>query len=262
MQKRHFKAILADLDGTVHRGAVLIDGALETYKTLSNKGVQWVFLSNNAARLDIELTERLIRLGFDIKPEQMITSATALLETIKTDYVGASFAVVAEENLVAGMVKAGAVISDNPENAEIVVTALDTKLTYDKLKAAHIALQRGALFWATNLDPAYPGEKLFYPGAGSIAAAVATAAGRQPDRVFGKPYPDMGLTALKRLGLQPEDCVVLGDRMETDILLAKNVGMYSVLALTGATSRAQLTNYNFAPDYIIDSIADLGVIML
>jgi 4-nitrophenyl phosphatase len=97
----------------------------------------------------------------------------------------------------------------------------------------------------------------FHPGAGSVVASVATAAGRQPDRVFGKPQTDMADLALDRLQLPRESCLVVGDRMDTDILFAKKARMDSVLVLTGATSRRNLGEYDYAPDYVLDTIADI-----
>jgi len=141
--------------------------------------------------------------------------------------------------------------------AEIVVTAMDTGFTYDKLKRAHRAISNGARFWATNLDATFPAAGGFLPGAGSIVASVATAVGRPPDRVFGKPSPDMAELALEILGLTAECCLVVGDRMETDILFARNAGMDSVLVLTGATTREALADFSYSPDHVLESLADL-----
>jgi 4-nitrophenyl phosphatase len=89
-------------------------------------------------------------------------------------------------------------------------------------------------------------------------AAVATAAGRPPDRVFGKPFPDMALLALETLKLPASSCLVVGDRMETDILFAKNAGMPSALVLTGATSRSDIAKYSYAPDHVFESLVDIA----
>ncbi|HMK35129.1 MAG TPA: HAD hydrolase-like protein, partial [Desulfomonilaceae bacterium] len=131
----------------------------------------------------------------------------------------------------------------------------------DKLRRAHVALQHGAQFWATNTDGSFPVEHGFYPGAGSIVAAIATAAGRQPDLVFGKPSTGMAELALQILRLPRTSCLVVGDRMETDILFARNAGMSSALVLTGATKVTALCKYPYGPDYILDSIAHLAEVM-
>ena len=258
MTRNSYKVILADLDGTVNRGEELIPGVDVVYKDLHGRGIEWMFLSNNAALSAAELALKLRRLGIPVSEYQVINSASALLHTIKREYSGQRFLVVGEASLAAGIEEARGRISDDPTTADIVVVALDRGLTYEKLKRAHIAVQNGALLWATNLDATYPVEGGFHPGAGAIVAAVVTAAGRQPDRVFGKPFPDMALLALETLNLSATSCLVVGDRMETDILFARNAGMRSALVLTGATSRSDLAKYSYAPDHVLESIADIG----
>lgn len=138
-----------------------------------------------------------------------------------------------------------------------MVVGLDREFTYEKMKLAHKAIQRGALFWATNLDPTYPEADGLSPGAGSVVSAIATAAGKEPDRVFGKPSTDMADIALERLGITSQECLVVGDRMDTDVEFAIKAGMFSVLVLTGATSLEDISRYAFSPGHIIESIASL-----
>lgn len=257
MKKKCYKGILADLDGTVNRGRKLIPGVKTVYRDLIGRGVRWIFVSNSATRLAEELAEKINGLGLAISVEQVINSASAMLDAIRTKHVGAKVMVVGESGLAEGIAHAGACLVDDPGDADVVAVAMDSGFTYDKLKRAHTALRRGAIFWATNLDPTFPVENDFHPGAGSIVAAIATAAERNPDRVFGKPYPDMAELSLDVLGIDREACLVVGDRMETDILFAKNAGMDSALVLTGASSRSDLVRFSYSPDHILDSIADL-----
>ncbi|MBI5571021.1 MAG: HAD-IIA family hydrolase [Desulfomonile tiedjei] len=252
-----YRAILSDLDGTVNRGNMLIEGVRAAYEDLSKKGIRWLFLSNNAATLAPDIARSIVRLGIRVQEDQVLNSASALIHTVKRDYRGARVLVVGEAKLVQGLEDAGAIIEQDPMVTDIVVTALDTTFSYEKLKRAHVALQHGALFWATNLDSTYPVPDGFLPGAGSIAASVACAAGRPPDRVFGKPSPDMAFLALELLHLPANECLVVGDRMETDVLFARNATMASALVLTGATSRSDLRNFGYHPDHVIPSIADL-----
>jgi HAD superfamily hydrolase (TIGR01450 family) len=258
MTKMPYKAILADLDGTVNRGNVLIDGVEVIIGDLSKKGVKWLFLSNNAGASAAELAAKLTRLGIPVDEQQVVNSALALIRTLKREHVGQRFMVIGEAILVRAIDEAGGTISDDPANVDIVAVALDKSFTYEKLKKAHIAIQNGALLWATNLDPTFPIPGGFHPGAGSLVAAVATAAGHPPDRVFGKPSPDMALLALEILNLPASSCLVVGDRMETDILFAKNAGMTSALVLTGATTRSDIAQYSYAPDYVFESLVNVA----
>jgi 4-nitrophenyl phosphatase len=256
-KKSLFKAVLADLDGTVNRGSILIEGAKAAYDDLSSRGIPWVFISNNASSLAEDLARKVADLGLDVREDQVVNSASALIHTLNREFRGARVMVIGQPRLMEGIEQAGAVVESDPLKTDIVVTAMDRGFTYEKLLLAHLALQHGARFWATNLDATFPVADGFRPGAGSIAAAVQAVAGRPPDRVFGKPFPDMAFLSLEILGLDAGECLVVGDRMETDILFARNAGMPSVLVLTGATARSQLGDFDFAPDYVLESIADI-----
>jgi HAD superfamily hydrolase (TIGR01450 family) len=258
MTKTHYKAILADLDGTVNRGDVLITGVEAIYRDLSERGVRWLFLSNNARLSASDLALKLRKLGIPVSEHQVINSASALIHALRLEPTRQKFMVVGEAGLIRAIEAAGGTISDDSASADIVVVALDKGFTYEKLKRAHLAIQNGALLWATNLDATFPVPEGFHPGAGSLVAAVATAAGRPPDRVFGKPSPDMAVLALETLKLPASSCLVVGDRMETDILFARNAGMPSALVLTGATSRSDLAKYSYAPDHVLESLADIA----
>lgn len=257
MKDTRYAGVLADLDGTVNRGSQLIYGADRAYRELSSRGIRWIFASNSATRLACDLADKINGLGLPVVKDQVINSASAAIAALEAHYPGARLMVVGEPRLVQGLTKAGALVTDNPEIAKIVLVAMDTGFTYNKLKNAHRALGNGALFWATNLDSTFPFEDGFLPGAGSIVASIATAIGRQPDRVFGKPSPDMAMLALRSLNMPSRSCLVVGDRMDTDILFAKNAGMDSVLVLTGATSREDLDRYTYSPTYVLDSIFDI-----
>jgi 4-nitrophenyl phosphatase len=257
MTKKRYLGILADMDGTVNKGNLLIDGVQEVYKSLSEKGAAWLFLSNNAKAPAADLAGKLTGLGLHVTPDQVVNSASALIRTLKKDHLGARIMVVGEPKLIHAVQEAGSFIESDPMKTNIVVVALDTGLTYEKIKLAHIAISHGAQFWATNLDPTFPVPGGFHPGAGSVVASIATAVGRPPDRVFGKPATDMAILALEMLQLSKDSCLVVGDRMDTDVLFAKNAGMDSALVLTGATSRTDLAKYDYSPDYVFDSIADI-----
>lgn len=262
MTRHRYKAILADLDGTINRGNQLIPGAAETYKRVSDKDVRWIFISNSARRLAKELAEKINGLGLAVSRDQVVNSASALLDEIARNKVGAKIFAIGEAPLLTGIKEAGGIVCDSNDKVDIVVAAMDANFHYDKLNTAFQFLRRGALFWATNLDPTFPTETGLVPGAGAVVAAITAAIGRQPDKVFGKPYNYMALLALKRLNLRAKDCLVVGDRMDTDVLFARNSGMDAALVLSGATSRDQLSHYNFKPDYIFDDINGLQALFL
>lgn len=258
MAEKSYRGILADLDGTVNRGKLLIPAADRVYRDLSAKGIRWMFISNGATQLASDIAETIRGFGLSVSAHQVVNSASALFRALEQQYNGVRIMVIGEPRLMEGVREAGAILTDDPDEIEVVVAALDRGFTYEKLKRAHKAIQNGAMFWATNLDATFPAADGFLPGAGSVVASISTAAGRPPDRVFGKPFPDMAFLALETLNLPAEDCLVVGDRMETDILFAHNEGMDSALVLTGATTREQLSSFSFAPDHVFDSIADVA----
>ncbi len=253
----NYKAVLADLDGTINRGNILITGADYVYKSLSEAGIQWLFLSNNATTLASDLARRINELGLPVTENQVINSASALVREVQRNFLRSRIMVVGQPRLIQGLEQIGAIITEDPSITDIVLVALDRHFTYDKLKRAHRAIQKGAVFWATNLDATYPEADGFSPGAGSVVASIATASGKKPDRVFGKPSTDMAEIALGKLGFKESECLVVGDRMDTDIEFARRAGMPAALVMTGATSLGDISKYSFSPKYILDSISDL-----
>jgi len=260
MTSKRYLGILADLDGTINRGDMLIPGAREIYDELSSRGVRWMFLSNNATRTAALLARRIESLGLDVTADQVVNSASALIRCLSRERPEARVYVVGEPPLIEAIKDAGITVVDDSRDVDIVVAAMDREFGYAKLANAQGAICSGAAFWATNLDPSVPVENGIRPGAGAIIAAIATAAEHPPDRVFGKPSPDLAFIALEQMGLSADVCLVVGDRMTTDVLCARNAGIDSALVLTGAISREDLPRFSYAPDYIFDSIADIRVL--
>jgi 4-nitrophenyl phosphatase len=142
------------------------------------------------------------------------------------------------------------------ETPAAVVIGLDLEFTYDKLKAANAALRAGAHFIATNADTTLPTEAGLVPGAGSLIAAVVAASGRQPI-VIGKPETPMLEMAMLRMGVRPDETVMVGDRLDTDILAGERAGMPTVLVLTGVSTRADLAEAEALPDVIVSDLPSL-----
>lgn len=257
---KRYRGILADIDGTILRGHTLIPGAREIYDDLRGKGIRWIFLSNNATRTPSLLAQGLDGLGLAVTADLVVNSGSALIRSMVKEQPHARVYVVGERPLVEAIEDAGITVVGDSRDVDIVVAAMDRTFGYDKLARAQAALIAGAAFWATNLDPSVPVEDGLRPGAGSIVAAIAAAADHPPDRVFGKPSPDMALMAFEQIGLPADACLVVGDRMTTDVLFARNAGIDSALVLTGAISREDLSRFSYAPDYIFDSIADIRVL--
>ena len=257
MKNTKYKLILADLDGTVNRGSLILPGVMETYEKLVQNDVRWIFLSNNATVQDVDLCQKIRGWGLDVNQDQVINSASVLFAYIAANAQHKRLMVIGQQRLLEGCQNAGADITDDPKYTDAVVVALDRNFTYDKMRRAHKAIQAGAVFWATNLDVTFPDEENFSPGAGSLVASIATAVGHPPERVFGKPSPDMAEMAIKRLGVERSECLIVGDRIDTDMLCARNAGIDFALVLSGATTRQDLHRNHLEPEHVFEDISGL-----
>lgn len=252
-----------DLDGTVYRGEGLIPGADRVIATLRRSGRRVVFLSNKPLHARGTYAAKLTRLGIPTASEDVITSSMVLARELAARHPGAHVYVLGEPPLVAELRRAGLAVVDDPEasglRVDVVVASFDRTLTWEKLKRAHLALRQGARLVATNPDRTCPVEEGDVPDAGAVIAALQASSGKTPEWVAGKPSPLMIQAALARLGVPPERAVLVGDRLETDIVMARQAGIASVLVLTGVTDRksAEQAPGGARPDYVVSSIAQL-----
>ncbi len=224
------RAILCDLDGVIWRGETVLEDNLRRLLAWSRK-VPLAFLTNNSTRHHREVASRLEALGF-VQPV-VITSGRVAARALVREGVSRVF-LIGEEGLVRELQEAG--VQPVEENAEVVLVGMDRRACYDRLNRAFQELQRGARFWATNTDVSYPAEGSLHLGAGALVAALR-AAGGPPERVFGKPSPEMFRYALDLLGIAPSPEVwVIGDRVDTDVEGAVRLGLTPVLVLSGVTA--------------------------
>jgi len=247
-------AYILDLDGVVYRGRTVITGACESIDRLRCSGSRVVFLTNNATRTREATALRLVDMGIRCNAGDVISSAYAASVYIKEKYGRSIIYPVGEQGLVEELVQAGHTI--NGLDADYVVAGLDREFTYEKLALALDLIMNGAGFIATNDDAMLPTEHGFLPGAGSIVAAIEAASGVVPD-VIGKPNKPIMDVLLKEYKLESEECVMVGDRLETDILEGIRAGMRTVLVLTGASGIKDIESSGIRPDIVLESIADL-----
>lgn len=230
-----FDAVLADLDGVVWLGGRPLEANLGVLRLLASQGALAI-VTNNSTRSRRLYRLLLARAGLRLREDRIVTSAWVAAYLLRRLRGESLVYVVGEEGLVAELVEAGhtPLTLSEAAMADAVVVGLDRALSYPKLDAALAALRRGALFVATNLDHALPTGSGLSPGAGSIVEALATASGRKPDYVAGKPSKWMALAAMEALGVSdPSRVAVVGDRLDTDLELARSVGAVPVIVATG-----------------------------
>lgn len=250
-----YRAFLVDLDGVLVRGSQPLPRAVEALKELKAHGRAIVF-SNNSSRSRRAFAERLRRMGFAIGAEEVVNSAYVAARHLLELAGPTGLFTIGEEGLREELELAGHRLV-GPEEAEFLVVGMDRQLTYEKLAQALRALRCGARFIAANADPTYPTPEGEVPGAGAIVGAIA-GMGFPPEEVVGKPSTVAFRIALQAAGLrEPRDCLLIGDRLETDILGAARAGLDSALVLTGVTSQEELRQSPIKPTYIVESLAAL-----
>jgi len=251
------RGYLLDLDGTVYRGEHLIPGAKETIAELRRRGRKVVFLSNKPLYSREDYAAKLTRLGIPTSKDEVINSSLVLAEHLAREAPGSKVFIIGEIPLLKELWQAGLNITEVPEEVEYVIAAFDRTFDYRKLNIAFQALKRGAHFYATNPDRTCPVEGGEIPDAAAVIAALEATTGRKVEKIFGKPSRYMIQTALEVLGLPPEKCAMVGDRLETDIRMAKENGLTAILVLTGVTRPEDLKDSPFQPDYVLPSLAEL-----
>ena len=201
--------------------------------------------------------EKLRRLGIESVPEDFLTSVDALILFLrKGDYQGKPLYVAGTESFRRQLRSAGFSVTSDREEAEVLICGFDTELTFQKLEDACILLNRGAEFLATNPDWVCPTWYGCVPDCGSVCEMLYRATGRRP-RVIGKPQPEMALLAMESAGFAPEETVLVGDRLYTDIACAVNAGIDSVLVLSGESREADLKTSETKPRWVLRDVAEL-----
>lgn len=254
---RLYRGYALDLDGTVYLGDTLLPGADRAVAALRRSGARVVFLSNNPLYTREDYAAKLTRLGIPTGPEEVINSSMVLVHHLRATAPGARLFVIGEESVKRELQEAGFRLVERPEEVEYVVACFDRTFDYRKLKLGFDALRRQARFIATNRDPYCPTPDGGLPDAGAIVAALEAATGRALELVVGKPSSIMARVLLEHLGTPPEETLVVGDRLETDVALGRNMGSPTAVVLTGATTPQMLERCPQAPDYVLDSVADL-----
>ncbi len=252
MEKR--KSILTDMDGVLVLGREPVPGAPEFITRLLDEGRRFMVLTNNSLYPPAILQHRLKRIGLEIPEDRIHTSALATAQFLRTQHPRGSAYVIGEEGLHEALEDIGYTFTDRV--ADYVVLGETTDYSFDRITSAVRLILGGARFLATNPDVNGPGEGGIVPATGAVAAMIQSATGVAP-YFIGKPNPLMIRTALRRLGEHSENAIMIGDRMDTDILIGIESGLETVLVLTGVTSRDMVERFPYRPTRIVDSVADL-----
>ena len=244
-----------DMDGVLWRGAKPLGDLPEIFDQVYRLGWKAVLVTNNATRSVDFYLEKLHSFGVSLERWQVISSGEALVAYLRESIpFGSTLFVIGEEGLVQLLSGEGFIIGE--ENAQAVIVSLDRELTYEKLRQGNKLVRSGAALIATNPDTAIPAADGLEPGAGAILAAMEAASGVKA-AIAGKPNPQVYRLAMKRMGLSPQETLVIGDRLETDIAGAQSLGCHTALVLSGVTSKENAQAWFPSPDLVALDLAEI-----
>ena len=260
-----FRGFLFDLDGTIYRGDQIIPGAEGVVRLLRENKRKVVFLSNKPIQTREDYASKLTRLGIPTQPEEVINSTFVMVNYLKKFAPLARLFVVGETPFIEELKRAGFQITDKPKEIQYVVVAFDRTFDYQKLNIAYQAIKLGAHFVATNPDRTCPVEGGEIPDCAGMIAAIEAVTGKKVEVIVGKPSPIMIHAALDVLGLKPVDCILIGDRVETDIKMGKDSGIATGIVLTGVTNEKMLQEFKHGPlqpDFVFQSVTDVESLLI
>ena len=260
-----FKGFIFDLDGTVYVSDQLIPDADRVIRLIRERGRKVVFLSNKPIQTREDYASKLTRLGIPTQPEEVINSTFVMTHYLKKIAPQARLFIVGETPFIEELKRAGFKITDEPKEIEYVVVAFDRTFDYGKLNIAFQAIKLGAHFVATNPDRTCPVEGGEIPDCAGMIAAIEAVTEKKVEIIVGKPSPIMIQAALDVMGLRPEECILIGDRLETDIRMGKESGIATGIVLTGVTDEKMLEAIKHTagqPDFVFQSIADVEGLLI
>jgi NagD protein len=251
------RAYAFDLDGTVYLGDELLPGAAEAIARLRGQGSGVVFVTNNPLHSETSYADKLSRLGIPTTARDVVTSVHALVGYLGRRYPRATVLTVAESVVERALASAGHRFAESPQDAAVVVVSFDRTFDYRKLHAAYRAVRAGAVIVATNPDPYCPTPDGGLPDCAAMLAAIEACTGARAEAVVGKPSRYMADAILDRLGVPAADVTMVGDRLLTDVAMARAAGMAGTLVLTGATTPDDLAGAEIRPDHVISTLGEL-----
>jgi len=248
------KAFICDMDGVIYHGNKILDGVVTFVNWLLENDKKFIFLTNSSERSPYELCQKLQRLGLEVPKEHFYTSALATASFLKGQCPGGSAYVIGEAGLINALYDAG--FSMNDVNPDYVVVGESRTYNIEKIEKAVSLVLNGAKLIGTNPDLTGPTEDGLVPATRALISPIELAAGVQA-YFIGKPNPLMLRHARKRMDCSSEETVIIGDRMDTDIVAGIESGIDTVLVLSGVTTRKSMSKFPYLPTYIFNGVGDI-----
>ena len=249
------KGFVCDMDGVIYHGNQILNGVREFIQWLHDEKKEYLFLTNNSGYTPRELNQKLARMGLDVSEEHFYTSALATAAFLKNQAPGCSVFAIGEAGLLNALYDAG--ITMNDVNPDYVVVGEGRSYSLDTLTKAINLVLKGAKLIGANSDVSGPIENGIAPGCRALVAPIEMATGTQA-YFCGKPNPLMMRTGLNLLGCHSAEAVMVGDRMDTDVISGMESGMSTVLVLSGVSTRETLRTYAYQPSIVLEGVGEIA----
>ena len=247
-------AFISDMDGVIYHGNNLLPGAAEFVRLLEERNLKYLFLTNSSERTPRELADKLFRLGVRVAPEHFYTSALATADFLSRQKPGCSVFAIGEAGLTNALYEKG--ITMNDVDPDYVVIGETRTYSFERLEKAVQLVLKGARLIGTNPDLTGPTERGIVPATGSLIAPIELSTGKKA-YFIGKPNPFMMRRAVKFLNAMSRETVIIGDRMDTDIIAGVEAEVDTVLVLSGVTQKEDIPRFAYTPKYTMTSLAEL-----
>ncbi|HEX6036144.1 MAG TPA: HAD-IIA family hydrolase [Anaerolineales bacterium] len=259
MLPSHIKSLIIDMDGVVWRSDAPIGDLAAIFNRIRDRGLKFVFATNNSTKTSEQYVERLKEFGVDVEPWQVVTSSQAAAHAMAQKFPpGTKVFMIGEDGLRIPLEERGFEIlsvEDAPQ-AQAVVMGLDREVSFHKMAEATLLIRNGIPFYGTNTDKTFPTPRGQIPGAGAWISVITTATNVEPI-VAGKPFPFLMELSMEKLGTAPQETLVIGDRLETDIAGGQVVGCPTALVLSGVSTKDQAENWKPEIDIIAEDLETL-----
>lgn len=248
------KGFICDMDGVIYHGNQILPGVREFIQWMQDENKEYLFLTNNSGYTPRELNQKLARMGLDVPEEHFYTSALATAAFLRQQAPGCSVFAIGEAGLLNALYDAGVTMND--VNPDYVVVGEGRAYSLDTLTKATNLVMNGAKLIGANSDVSGPIENGIAPACGALVSPIEMATGRKA-YFCGKPNPLMMRTGLRLLGCHSAEAVMIGDRMDTDVISGMESGMSTVLVLSGVSTRETLDTYAYRPSIVMNGVGDI-----
>lgn len=255
---RGIGAFALDMDGTTYLGGRLLPGAREFVDLMLARDLPFTFLTNNSSKSRAEYGRKVAALGLPCGAERVMTSGEATIRYLVRERPGARVYLAATPSFAAEVREAGIVLASGRDDADLAVLGYDTTLTFERLVVLCDLVRDGKPLVATHPDVNCPVEGGYWPDVGAFLALIERSTGRGADLIVGKPGPLMVTALTEKVGLSADRIAYVGDRLYTDVAMARRSGMLAVLVLSGETTLADLDGCDEAPDLVVDGLDELA----